>query len=170
MLNGIDVKLNVDFLEDKSYWESKAKTVVYTGPIDAYFDYKHGELEYRTLKFSHTVVPKENVQGVPVINYTSEDVSWTRSIEHKHFEKVKTPHTVITYETPEEWDKSKVPYYPVNDSHNNTLLREYNKEVRNLTNVVFGGRLAKYQYYDMDQVIASALLASEKFLSNRSEN
>jgi len=169
LLEGIDVKLNIDFLDNKEEWASKAKTVVYTGPLDAYFDYKHGELEYRTLKFSHVTVPRENVQGVPVVNYTSEDVSWTRSIEHKHFEKVKTPHTVITYETPVAWSKDKIPYYPVNDSHNNSIVNEYNKEVRKLSNIIFGGRLARYQYYDMDQVIASALVSANKFIRNRSE-
>lgn len=170
LLDNIDVKLGIDFLEDKDHWENQAKTILYTGPLDAYFDYKYGELEYRTLSFNHTVIPKENVQGVPVVNYTSEDVPFTRSIEHKHFEKVKTPHTVVTYETPVEWERGKIPYYPVNDSHNNSLVREYNKEVRKLNNVIFGGRLARYQYYDMDQVIASSLVAAEKFLRNRSKN
>ena len=169
LLEGIDVQLNVDFLKDRKGWESKAKIVVYTGPLDAYFNYKHGELEYRTLNFTHMLVPKENVQGVPVVNYTSENVSWTRSIEHKHFEKVKTSHTVVTYETPAEWSKDKIPYYPVNDDHNNSIVHEYNKEVRKLSKVIFGGRLAKYKYYDMDQVIASALVSAEKFLRNRSE-
>ena len=164
LLSGIDVELNTDFLENKDKWESLAKTVVYTGPLDAYFDYAHGELEYRTLSFTHILVPKENVQGVPVVNYTSDEVSWTRSIEHKHFEKVKTPHTVVTYETPVEWKKDRVPYYPINDSHNNSIVREYNREVNKLTNVIFGGRLAKYQYYDMDQVIGSALVSVKRFL------
>ena len=169
LLSGIEVKLGTDFFDDQERWCSMAKTIVYTGPLDAYFDYKHGELEYRTLNFTHIFVPKENVQGVPVINYTDDDVSWTRSIEHKHFEKVKTPHTVVTYETPAEWTRDKIPYYPVNDSHNNSIVSEYNKEVSKLSNVIFGGRLAKYRYYDMDQVIASALTAAEKFLNNRSE-
>tara|TARA_B100000683_G_scaffold248686_1_gene262134 strand:+ start:2985 stop:4091 length:1107 start_codon:yes stop_codon:yes gene_type:complete len=169
LLGNADVQLGVDFLQDRKGWTSKAKHVVYTGPLDAYFDYKYGELEYRTLDFVHTEIQKENVQGVPVINYTAPEVSWTRSIEHKHFEKVKTSHTVVTSETPAEWSKDRVPYYPINDSHNNSLAGEYNKDVKKLSNVTFGGRLAKYQYYDMDQVIASALTSSKKFLSNRSK-
>ena len=169
LLSGIEVKLNVDFFDAREEWVSKAKMVVYTGPLDVYFDYMHGELEYRTLRFQHTTVPVENIQGVPVINYTSDDVGWTRTIEHKHFVKVKTSHTVLTYETPEKWSKEKEPYYPVNDSHNNSIVSEYNKEVSKLSNVIFGGRLAKYRYYDMDQVIASALIAAERYMKVRSE-
>ena len=159
----------VDYFKTRNHWDQVSKKIVFTGKIDEYFDYCHGELEYRTLNFTHVFSPVENVQGVPVINYTSDEVSWTRSIEHKHFENVKTPHTVVTYETPEAWAKGKEPYYPVNDSHNNSLVDEYNKDVSMLTNVIFGGRLAKYKYYDMDQVIASALVSAEKFLNNRSK-
>ena len=168
LLQGIEVKLNTDFFENREFWEKSAKTIVYTGPIDAYFDYVHGELDYRTLEFKHVETEVENIQGVPVINYTSEDVPWTRTIEHKHFEIVKTDHTVLTYEKPIPWSKEKTPYYPINDNHNNSILAEYNKEVKKLSNVIFGGRLAKYQYYDMDQIIGSALVASKKFLANRS--
>ena len=110
------------------------------------------------------------MQGVPVINYTSEDVPWTRSIEHKHFEKLKTPHTIVTYETPIDWTRDKIPYYPINDSLNNSIARKYNERVKKLPNVIFGGRLAKYKYYDMDQVIASALASSKAFLRSEEIN
>ena len=146
-----------------------AKNIVYTGKIDEFFDYKHGDLDYRTLSFKHDILDKETHQGIPVINWTSDKVKHTRTIEHKHFEKSRSDKTVITYETPEKWERSKIPYYPVNDKMNNDKYMLYNKEKKNYPNFIFGGRLATYKYYDMDQVVASALVASERFLNNRSK-
>ena len=157
LLDGIEVKLGIDFNKDREQWQRKAKKTIYTGPIDAYFDYSLGSLDYRTLKFNHKTHNKKNIQGVAVINHTSEDVSWTRTIEHKHFENSISEKTVITHEIPDTWDINKIPYYPINDDKNGELYKLYRKKSESLDNVFFGGRLASYRYYDMDQVIAAAL-------------
>lgn len=163
LLDGIEVKLNVDYLKDKSYWNSSAKRVIYTGPIDAYYDYKFGELEYKTTKFNHERLEIENYQGTAMMNYTDVEVPHTRVIEHKHFDYVSTPVTWITYEYPTEYKAGYTdPYYPVNDLENNTRYEKYKELAANEKSAIFGGRLAEYKYYDMHQVIESAL----KFVSN----
>ena len=161
LLEGIEVKLEVDYLKDKEYWNSITNKVIYTGPIDAFFNYNFGELEYKTTKFVHKKIESDNYQGVVMMNYTDKDISFTRCIEHKHFEDIKSDKTWITYEYPDEYDRSKEPYYPVNDFINNSKYLEYNKLAESQSNVYFGGRLAEYKYYDMHQVIESAL----KFLN-----
>tara|TARA_R100000808_G_C2155541_1_gene168595 strand:- start:18681 stop:19769 length:1089 start_codon:yes stop_codon:yes gene_type:complete len=162
LLKGVEVKCGVNYFENKDEWNKKAHKVVYTGKIDEFFDYKHGELEYRTLDFQHNVMDLENYQGSPVINWTGDEVPWTRTIEHKHFEKSNSPKTVVTYETPVKCNKNSIPYYPVNDEVNNERYHQYNKEKAAFPNFIFGGRLASYKYYDMDQVIASALSTYKK--------
>lgn len=158
MLNGIEFRLGVDFLKNRDALSQLADIVVYTGRIDEYFDYCFGELEYRTLKFEEEMVEKENYQGNAVVNYPDLTVPWTRIVEHKHFENnASLPYTVITREIPDEWDVTKEPYYPINDSKNYHLYKKYEALASNQKKVIFGGRLAEYRYYDMHQVIASAM-------------
>jgi UDP-galactopyranose mutase len=157
LLNGVKVKLNTDYLEDKDYWNSKAKNVIYTGPIDAFFDYQFGELEYKTTKFNHKKIDTNNYQGCSVINYTDYEIPYTRIIEHKHFENSESDVTWVTWEYPEEYNKNKEPYYPVNDEINNNIYEKYKNLSKELNNIYFGGRLAEYKYYDMHKVIESAL-------------
>lgn len=156
MLDGIDIKLDTDFLKDKEKWSGCSKSVIYTGPIDDYFNNKLGSLMYRSLKFESEIKDIENYQGNAVINYTERSVPFTRIIEHKHFEGVKSEKTVITREYPKEWKAGDEPYYPVNDEVNMDLYYRYRKLAKE-ENVYFGGRLAEYKYYDMHQVIRSAL-------------
>ena len=157
LLNEIEVKLEVDYLKNKDYWNSTANKVIYTGPIDAYFNYQFGELEYKTLEFEHKKIYTSNYQGVAMMNYTDISVPFTRCIEHKHFEDAITDCTWLSYEYPVEYDKSKEPYYPVNDNLNNSKYSQYKEISDSLESVYFGGRLAEYKYYDMHQVIESAL-------------
>ena len=154
LLEGIEVKLNTDFFKDTLPEHSK---LIYTGPIDKFFNYKYGELEYKTTKFDHVKLKQENYQGTAVMNFTEKSIPYTRIIEHKHFENINTPHTWITYEYPELYNRDKEPYYPVNDSINNNMYLKYKSEADKLDNIFFGGRLAEYKYYDMHQVIDSAL-------------
>jgi UDP-galactopyranose mutase len=154
LLKGIDVKLSTDFFTDLL---PEYEKLIYTGPIDKFFDYKYGELEYKTTKFDHKKLDIDNFQGTAVMNYTDKDVPYTRTIEHKHFEKSNSTYTWVSYEYPDPYDRTKEPYYPVNDLDNNTKYNMYKKEAETLSNVFFGGRLAEYKYYDMHQVIASAL-------------
>lgn len=154
LLEGIEVRLNTDFFKDTLPEHSK---LIYTGPIDKFFDYKYGELEYKTTKFNHTKLEQENYQGTAVMNFTEKNIPYTRIIEHKHFENINTPHTWITHEYPELYNRDKEPYYPVNDSINNNMYLKYKSEADKLDNIFFGGRLAEYKYYDMHQVIDSAL-------------
>lgn len=155
LLEGIDVLLNVDYF-NKSLPEHKK--VIYTGPIDKFYDYKFGNLEYKTTKFDTKVIPDENYQGTPVMNYTDIDIPFTRVIEHKHFEKTESKSTVVTWEYPTEYDPNNTePYYPVNDKENNEKYLKYKELADKEENVLFGGRLAEYKYYDMHQVIESAL-------------
>ena len=164
LLKDITVISSIDYFKDKEYWDSQAKKIVYTGQIDEYFGYSHGELEYRTLEFKHQILDTENIQGIPVINYTADDVVHTRTIEHKHFENSKSKKTILTTETPVQWSKEKIPYYPINDEVNNTRYQSYNKEAKKISSIIFGGRLASYKYYDMDQTIGSSLAALKKEL------
>lgn len=157
LLDGIDTITNVDYFIDKANWDTKAHKVVFTGKVDEFFGYKYGKLNYRSLKFENKVIDKDNYQGNAVINYCEADIPYTRVIEHKHFEFGNQKKTVITKEYPQEWDGQKEPYYPVNNDKNNELYNKYKKLAEKENNVVFGGRLAEYKYYDMHQVIASAL-------------
>ena len=170
MLEGIKVRLNVDYLENKAELDKLAEKIVYTGPIDAYFDYKLGYLEYRSVRFESEILDIPNFQGNAAVNYTDRETPWTRIIEHKWFEFGKDeqgndlPKTVISREYSSEWKPGDEPYYPVNDEKNSALYEEYRKLAEQENNVIFGGRLAEYKYYDMDQVIAAALEMSKQIL------
>jgi UDP-galactopyranose mutase len=157
LLDGIEVKLNVDYLKEKSKWNSISKNVIYTGPIDAFFNYKYGELEYKTTRFEHKKLNTENYQGVCVMNYTDSETPYTRVIEHKHFENSTSDVSWISWEYPDIYNKDKEPFYPVNDERNNSLYKMYKDLTECLPNIHFGGRLAEYKYYDMHKVIESAL-------------
>lgn len=157
MLSGIKVQLNTDFFQDKTKYQSLAKRLVYTGPLDEYFDYQLGELEWRSLRFENKTLKEFNHQGCAVVNYTSHDTDYTRIIEHKHFEYGKQPNTIITYEYPVAYHKGSEKYYTINDDRNNELADAYRKLASREPNVIFGGRLAEYKYYDMDDVIKKAL-------------
>ena len=157
LLEGIDVELNVDFFEKKEELLSKADKVVFTGMIDQYFDYKFGVLEYRSLRFEHETLDEENHQGNAVVNYNEREVPYTRIIEHKHFEFGKQPKTVITREYPAEWKQGDEPYYPVNNEKNAEIFKKYQELAEKEKNVIFGGRLADYRYYDMHHVFERAL-------------
>lgn len=162
MLKGVDVNLSTDFFKNKSQLISLAEKVVFTGMIDEFFNYKFGALEYRSLKFEHEVLEFENYQGVAVVNYTEREVPYTRIIEHKHFEYGTQNKTVITKEYPADWKIGDEPYYPVNDNKNNELFEKYRELASKEKNVIFGGRLGNYKYYDMHQVVEAALEAIEK--------
>ena len=157
MLDGIEVRINTDYLQDKEYFDSIAKKVIFTGPIDEYFDYSLGELDYRSLRFEEKRLGEENYQGNAIINYCDNSRKYTRIIEHKHFEKVDTDHTVITKEYPQKYRRGLTPYYPINDKTNQDLYKKYKEMSNSLTNVMFGGRLAEYKYMDMHVVIESAM-------------
>ncbi|MEG0963714.1 MAG: UDP-galactopyranose mutase, partial [Lachnospiraceae bacterium] len=157
MLTGIEVRLEENFLENKAYYQDMADTVVYTGMIDEYFNYSQGELGYRSLQFETEVLEEENYQGNAVVNYTEYEIPYTRIIEHKHFEYGTQPKTVITKEYPKNWSKGDEPYYPMNDEKNAALYQAYSKLAANEGNVIFGGRLGQYKYYDMDDTVEAAL-------------
>ena len=162
MLDGIEVRLNTDFLENKDMYLAMAKKVIYTGPIDQYYDYKFGALEYRMVEFKNEILDKSNYQGNAVVNYTEYEVPYTRIIEHKHFEfDTTSPKTVISKEYSSTWKKGDEPYYPVNNETNNSLYNKYKELSLNDSNVIFGGRLGQYKYYDMDDIIADALTMLE---------
>jgi UDP-galactopyranose mutase len=163
MLDGIDIKLNTDFFENKESLKSLAQNIIFTGQIDKFYDYKFGDLEYRPLEFEHETLDIDNYQGHSVVNYTEESVPYTRIIEHKHFYKNNSNKTIITKEYPVEWNKGDEPYYPINDKQNQDLYNKYLELSKLETNVYFGGRLAEYKYYDMHQVIESALNFTESF-------
>ena len=163
LLKGIEVRLNCDYLKDKAALDALADRVIYTGPIDAYFDYSLGALEYRSVRFETELMDMPNFQGNAAVNYTDRETPWTRIIEHKWFEFGKDaegndlPKTVISREYSSEWKPGDEPYYAVDDEKNGALYRAYRALADRETNVVFGGRLGEYKYYDMDQVIAAAL-------------
>lgn len=163
MLRGADVQTGTDFLADKDKWLSAADTVVYTGPIDAYFGWSLGKLEYRSLRFETELLDTDNFQGNAVVNYTAREVPYTRIIEHKHFTFGDQPVTVVTREYPAEWQEGMEPYYPVKDEKNDTLYQKY-RELAKDTGVYFGGRLGQYRYYDMDDTIEAALALSKTIL------
>lgn len=157
LLEGSEVRLGVDYFADRNALDALAHTVVYTGQIDEYFDFRFGSLDYRSLRFDHKILETDNFQGNAVVNYTEAEVPYTRIIEHKHFEFGTQPKTVVTYEYPQEWVKGAEPYYPVNDAKNDGIFRQYRALAEQEKKVIFGGRLAEYRYYDMHQVIGSAL-------------
>ena len=170
MLDGIEVRLGEDYLEQKKAYDQMAKKVIYTGAIDAYFDYKLGALEYRSVRFENEILNIPNFQGNAAVNYTDAETPWTRIIEHKWFEFGKDeegkelPKTVISREYSSEWKLGDEPYYPVNDEKNGELYQKYKDLAKNEAKVIFGGRLGEYRYYDMDAVILSALTLSEREL------
>lgn len=157
LLEGIEVILNTNYFDDRQHWDAMADKVVFTGKIDEYYDYQFGQLQYRSLRFEHETHDSENLQGNALVNYSEGSVPYTRTIEHKHFEFGTQPKTVITKEYPQEWTAEKEPYYPVNDERNNALFKQYQQLAAAEDNVIFGGRLAEYRYYDMHQIIGSAL-------------
>ena len=167
LLDGVETRIGVDFAELKGNWRDKADKLVYTGPIDEYFDYCYGNLQYRTVRFETEVFDMPNYQGNAVINYTERDIPYTRVIEHKHFEMFgsevySTPKTVVSREYSTEWKPGMEPYYPVNDDRNSALYQQYRLLAEQEPNVIFGGRLAEYKYYDMDKVIEQALLTAKE--------
>ena len=170
MLSGMEVRLEVDYLKNKAAWDAMAKTVIYTGPIDAYFNYQLGTLAYRSVRFETELLNIPNFQGNAAVNYTDRETPWTRIIEHKWFEFGKDengndlPKTVISREYSSEWKPGDEPYYPVNDEKNGALCAAYKELAEKEERVVFGGRLGEYKYYDMDQVIASALQCAERVI------
>lgn len=171
ILEGIEVRLNEDYLIQKEYWNSIARKVIYTGPIDAYFDYCFGPLEYRSIRFEHELLDMKNFQGNAAVNYTDKETPWTRIIEHKWFEFGKDDDgndltkTIISREYSSEWKQGDEPYYPVNDLKNEKLYSKYKILSKSEEKIVFGGRLGEYKYYDMDAVIEAALEKSDNILT-----
>lgn len=162
LLEKIEVKTNTDFFENRNFFENIAEKIVFTGQIDEFFNYQFGNLEYRSLRFENETLDKENFQGVAVMNYNDAEFPFTRIIEHKHFEFGKQKQTVVTKEFPEKWKAGKEAYYPVNNDENQKKFDLYKKLADQTKNVIFGGRLAEYRYYDMHQIIASALVTIKK--------
>lgn len=164
MLGGVDVELGVDFLKDRKRWASMADLVVFTGPIDEYFEYGFGPLEYRALRFEHEVVDSPNVQGVAVMNYTDAETPYTRTIEHKHFEFGTQKKSVISREYPATWHVGEEPYYPMEDEGNRLRYARYRALADRESGVCFGGRLGEYRYYDMQDTVKSALAKADQWL------
>lgn len=164
LLEGTEVRLNVDYLEHRGELDSLADKIIYTGMIDQFYDYALGVLQYRSVRFETEELEMENYQGNAVVNYTEREVPYTRIIEHKHFEFGTQPTTIISREYSSEWQKGDEPYYPVNDERNNALYARYKERADRETNIIFGGRLGGYKYYDMDKVIAAALELCDKEL------
>lgn len=164
MLDGADVRLDTDYFENREELDSLADKIVYTGMIDDFYDHRFGDLEYRSLAFESEVLDIDNYQGNAVVNYTEYEIPYTRIIEHKHFEYGNQPKTVITREYPKDWKPGDEPYYPMNDDKNNALYAKYKELADKEENVIFGGRLGLYKYFDMHQVIAAALSAAKKEL------
>ena len=166
VLDGIPVELGVDYFDDRDRWDAKAKMVVYTGPIDRFFDYCHGELQYRALRFE-LEERQGDVQGCPQLNFTAPDVPHTRCMEWKHFERLECDQTIITREYPQEWSRGAEPYYPISDERNMAVFRQYDKLAKELTHkYLFGGRLGTYKYLDMDQVFGQALRFADRVLES----
>ena len=161
MLDGIEVRLGIDYLKDRESWDAQAEKVIYTGAIDEFFDFCYGNLAYRKVTFEHELLDTDNYQGNAVVNYTEREIPYTRIIEHKHFVFGKQPKTVISKEYPTEWKPGEEPYYPVGDEANRALYEKYRELAEQQAKVIFGGRLGEYKYYDMDKVIASALAKCE---------
>lgn len=162
MLEGIETQLETNYFSERNYFNSIAKKIIFTGQIDQFYDYRFGNLEYRTVRFEHKTLQTPNFQGNAVVNYTEASIPYTRIIEHKHFETFgqdvyKNPHTVVSHEYPQEWKPGMEPYYPVNNQRNTKLYEQYRSLADNETNVIFGGRLAEYKYYDMAPIIERAI-------------
>lgn len=164
MLAGADILLGHDYLGNRDHWDSMARRTVFTGRIDEFYEYKHGALDYRSLRFEHENLSIPDFQGNALINYTSEYVPYTRIIEHKHFTGVQTNNTYVTREYPTEWAEGETPYYPINDEQNGARYAKYAELAKKENRYVFGGRLAEYRYYDMHQVIGSALSIAERVM------
>ncbi len=164
MLENVEVRLNCDYLKNEEIFRNKADKILFTGPIDAYYHFEYGPLEYRSLRFETEILNMQNYQGNAVVNYTEYEVPYTRIIEHKHFELGNQEKTVITKEYPLQWKPGKEPYYPVNNQENNNLYEKYKQLALQDKSVIFGGRLGQYQYYDMDKVVAEALKLVEQEL------
>jgi UDP-galactopyranose mutase len=162
LLEGIEVRINTDYFKNKAFLDQLAEKTLYTGKIDEFFDYKFGKLEYRSLHFENELLEIDNFQGNAVINYTEREVPFTRILEHKHFDFGTQPVTYITHEYPHEFSKDNESYYPINDQKNQNLLTKYQELAKNHKNIIFGGRLAEYKYYDMHQIIEKSLEASNK--------
>lgn len=158
LLDGIEVRLDTDYFQNREYFDSLAIKTVFTGQIDAFFDYRLGELDFRSLRFEHKLMEGvKDFQGNAVVNYTEAEVPYTRCIEHKHFEFGQQPDTVVTYEYSCKWEKGAAPYYPINNDRNNALFAGYSKLASQKKDVIFGGRLAEYKYYDMHQIVENVL-------------
>jgi UDP-galactopyranose mutase len=164
MLEGIDIQLDTDFFIDQSQWESKAEKIIFTGAIDGFFNYQFGPLEYRSLRFEAETIEQDSFQSRAVINYTDSQIPYTRIIEHKHFNPKDVTQTVITKEYPQKWEQGKERFYPIRDAQNTSLYNQYKALANQQEQYVFGGRLAEYRYYDMHQVIASALTKSKRII------
>lgn len=165
LLDGVEVRLDTDFFADRAELESLADKIVYTGQLDKYFDYCHGELQYRGLRFEHEIMNTDNYQGSAVVNYTEREVPYTRVIEHKHFEFGIQEKTVVTKEYSSDWQRGEEPYYPINDERNQAIYQQYKSMIESQGKVIFGGRLAEYKYYDMHQVFESAINCAKSELS-----
>ena len=166
MLDGIDIKLNYDYFDHKDELDKAAEKIIYTGPIDKYYNYCFGELQYRSVRFETEILDMENYQGNAVVNYTEYEVPYTRIIEHKHFEFGNQPKTVISREYSDTWNKDKEPYYPINNEKNNLLYNRYKQLADEDNKIIFGGRLGQYKYYDMDKIIEEALKIVEVELND----
>ena len=164
LLEGIEVKLDTNYFDNREKWDQIADHILFTGCLDEFFDYQCGHLEYRSLRFEEKELDIEDFQGNAVINYTERDVPYTRVIEHKHFEFGTQPTTIITYEYPDNFEKGKEPYYPVNDQRNGEMVRKYKELAAQQSRVIFGGRLGQYAYADMDDTVAAALALAKKHL------
>lgn len=167
MLDGIEVKCGVDYLENRVSFDALAEKIVYTGKIDEFYDFELGELEYRTLRFESELLQTDNYQGNAVVNYTAQEIPYTRILEHKHFEKLTSPVTYITREYPEVWNREKIPYYPINNETNMKLFEQYKAKSKTENKIIFGGRLAEYRYYDMYAVMGAAMIAADKHISHQ---
>lgn len=166
MLTGIEVRLNCDFFENREKFKKIASKIIFTGAIDKYYDYCYGKLEYRSLRFETSILNQSNYQGNAVVNYTEYEVPYTRIIEHKHFEfDTTSSKTIVTKEYPDEWTVDKEPYYTINNDENNALYEKYLARSKEDNNIIFGGRLGQYKYFDMDKVIIEALACCEKELN-----
>lgn len=162
LLKGIESKIQTDYLEHRNHFDAITEKIIYTGKIDSFFNYQFGELEYRSLRFEDEIIPTDNYQGNAVVNYNDASIPYTRIIEHKHFEFGKQKNTVITKEYPANWTKDKEAYYPINSEKNKTIYAQYAKLINTTKNIIFGGRLAEYKYYDMHQIIAASLAMVKK--------
>jgi UDP-galactopyranose mutase len=165
MIEGIPIRLNIDYLENRDFWNSQARVIVYCGPIDSFFDKIYGSLEYRSLRFENDWYKTDDFQGNAVINYTNADIPFTRTVEHKHFDKSDSSCTIVTREFPANYQDTKEAYYPITDQKNTDLYQKYKNLTNNLNKFIFGGRLAQYKYYDMHQVIGSAFKKFEEINS-----